>query len=177
MADTEKPTWRPCSSCKKSIPVNSKYYVCSVSTCTGARTNYVFCSVPCFERHLPIARHRDAGAVEQTAPGTPAAPATPAAAESKPAQAASTSQGNRVYAATPAAKPATASAKLPREVLIIASRLKEYVHARSEYNTSGSVMEVLSDHVRIICDRAIDNARAEGRKTVMDRDFEFLKKS
>ena len=170
MSDTEKAVWRPCSSCKKPIHVNTKYYVCSVSTCTGPRTNYVFCSVPCFERHLPIARHRDAGAVEMTAPRDAA---SVPAGEAKPQQA----QGNRVYAAAPAAKPATASAKLPRETLIIASRLKEYVHARSEYNTSGSVMDVLSDHVRIVCDRAIDNARAEGRKTVMDRDFDFLKKS
>jgi histone H3/H4 len=61
--------------------------------------------------------------------------------------------------------------------LIIASRLKEYITARSEYNTSGSVMDVLSDHIRVITDRAIDNARAEGRKTVLDRDFDFLKKS
>lgn len=43
-------------------------------------------------------------------------------------------------------------------------------------NTSGGVMDVLSDYVRVLCDRAIDNARADGRKTVMDRDFEFLKK-
>jgi len=66
---------------------------------------------------------------------------------------------------------------IPREVLIVASRLKEYIDARSGgYNTSASVMDVLSDYVRILCDRAIDQARADGRRTVMDRDFEFLKK-
>lgn len=43
-------------------------------------------------------------------------------------------------------------------------------------NTSGQVMDVLSDHLRVICDRAIENARAEGRKTVLDRDFAFLKR-
>lgn len=68
------------------------------------------------------------------------------------------------------------ASQAPREVLIIASRLKEYIQARSEFNTSASVMDVLSDHIRIVCDRAIDNARAEGRKTVLDRDFDFLKK-
>jgi histone H3/H4 len=36
-------------------------------------------------------------------------------------------------------------------------------------------MDVLSDHLRTITDRAIANARSEGRKTVMDRDFSFLK--
>lgn len=63
----------------------------------------------------------------------------------------------------------------PQEVLIIASRLKEFVHARSEMNTSAQVVDVLSDYVRVLCDRAIDNARAAGRKTLMDRDFDFLK--
>lgn len=38
-------------------------------------------------------------------------------------------------------------------------------------------MEVLSDYVRVLCDRAIDHARAEGRRTVLDRDFDFLKKN
>ena len=38
-------------------------------------------------------------------------------------------------------------------------------------------MDVLSDYLRIVCDRAIDEARADGRRTVMDRDFEFLKKN
>jgi histone H3/H4 len=42
-------------------------------------------------------------------------------------------------------------------------------------NTSASVMDVLSDYVRVLCDRAIDNARSEGRKTVLDRDFSFFK--
>lgn len=68
------------------------------------------------------------------------------------------------------------AAPVQREVLIIASRLKEYIAARSEMNTSASVMDVLSDHVRVLADRAIDSARSEGRKTVLDRDFNFLKK-
>lgn len=154
--------WRPCSSCKKSIIFNSTYFICSVSTCNGQRTGYVFCSVACFERHLPVARHKDAGAIEKKAP---------ASAASEPAQAA-----NRVYATASINKPAASNSQIPRDVLVVASRLKEYVFARSEYNTSQAVMDVLSDHLRIVCDRAIDNARAEGRKTVMDRDFEFLKK-
>lgn len=63
-----------------------------------------------------------------------------------------------------------------REVLVIASRLKDYIQARGEMNTSGAVMDVLSDHLRVIADRAIESARAEGRRTVLDRDFNFLKK-
>jgi hypothetical protein len=186
---TAENTWRKCSSCKKSIALGARYYICSVSTCNGLRTGYVFCSVHCFERHLPAARHKDAGAVEMTAPKitdalSPQASSAGAAASAtglsttpKPA-AAEARAPNRVFASssttasTVSAKPAVG----PREVLVIASRLKDYVQARSEYNTSQSVMDVLSDHLRVVCDRAIDNARADGRKTVMDRDFEFLRK-
>ena len=39
-------------------------------------------------------------------------------------------------------------------------------------NTSGDVMEVLSHLVRRLTDRAVYRARSEGRKTVMDRDYE-----
>lgn len=171
MEQTNADTWRPCSSCKKSIPLNSKYYVCSVSTCNNQRTGYVFCSVPCFERHLPIARHRDAGAIEKKAPSAPDSDV----ANTTVAQSATTRPPARVIAPAKDTKQLSAKSQLPKEVLVIASRLKDYIQARSDYNTSGSVMDVLSDHLRILCDRAIDNARAEGRKTVMDRDFDFLK--
>jgi len=169
---SETPTdnfWRKCSSCKTPIPFNSTYYVCSVSTCNNQRTGYAFCSVHCFERHLPGARHKDAAAVEKAAPPAQDASRPPAEPARSPA---------RVFAThSPAGgKPhAPPRAAAPNEVLVIASRLKDYIHARSEFNTSASVMDALSEHLRIICDRAIDNARAEGRKTVMDRDFAFLK--
>ncbi len=165
MENTPQTFWRKCSSCKKPIALGARYYVCSVSTCNGQRTGYVFCDVPCFERHLPAARHKDAGAVEKTAPKTPEAPVEQRA----PA---------RVFASTPTAAPASSpKSQIPKEVLVIASRLKDYIQARADYNTSASVMDVLSEHLRVVCDRAIDNARAEGRKTVMDRDFAFLKNS
>jgi histone H3/H4 len=38
-------------------------------------------------------------------------------------------------------------------------------------NTSGDVADILSDFVRSHCDEAIENARKDGRKTVMARDF------
>ena len=150
--------WRKCSSCKNPIALGARYYVCSVSTCNSPRTGYVFCSVPCWEVHLPSARHKDAAAIEQFAPRTVTTPP----------------DGTRrvVAASTPAAKIGAAPA--PREVLIIASRLKDYVQARADMNTGGAVIDVLSDFVRAACDRAIENARADGRKTVLDRDFGFL---
>ena len=190
MSDGAVDFWRKCSSCKKAIPFSTTYYVCSVSTCTALRTNYVFCSVHCFERHLPGARHKDAAAIEKTSEsaaqaasqaasqsvfGPTSRPATQSPSSSAPPSAAVPAKPpQRVFASPSPQRPANAPS-IPREVLVIASRLKDYVQARSEYNTSASVMDVLSDHLRVICDRAIDNARAEGRKTVMDRDFEFLK--
>jgi hypothetical protein len=57
-------------------------------------------------------------------------------------------------------------------VLVVMSKLKNYVRARSGYNTSDRVAEPLSDALRELCDRAIEKARAEGRRTLLDRDFE-----
>lgn len=160
METSENQFWRKCNSCKKPIAWGAKYYVCSVSTCNGQRTGYVFCSVACFEIHLPSARHKDAAAMENIAPASGGI---------------SPGGGKRTIIASTMSTPARRS-NIPRDVLIIASRLKDYIQARGDMNTSGQVMDVLSDYLRIVCDRAIDNARSEGRKTVLDRDFQFLKK-
>ena len=61
--------------------------------------------------------------------------------------------------------------EVPREVLVVVSKLKGYIKARSGMNTSDGVIPVLSDEIRKMCDRAIENATRDGRKTVMDRDF------
>jgi histone H3/H4 len=59
-----------------------------------------------------------------------------------------------------------------KEVLVVVSKLKNYIRESSGgFNTSGNVAPRLSDVIRTLCDRAIDNARKDGRKTVMDRDF------
>lgn len=163
MEESASTFWRKCSSCKNAISWGAKYYICSVSTCTSARTDYVFCSMDCFERHLPGARHKDPGAIAKQAPAAGGASFSSAAP----------GPTRRVISSAPTVP--SHKPTVPREVLIIASRLKEYIQARADYNTSGSVMDVLSDYVRILCDRAIDNARSEGRKTVLDRDFDFLK--
>lgn len=58
------------------------------------------------------------------------------------------------------------------DVLVVASKIKGYIRAKSGMNTSGAVMGVLSDRVRTLCERAIERATSAGRKTVMDRDFD-----
>ena len=65
---TEDGIWKHCNMCKAPIAFGAEYYVCSVSTCNRKRTGLLFCSLPCFEAHLPTARHRDAWAERETAP-------------------------------------------------------------------------------------------------------------
>ena len=60
-----------------------------------------------------------------------------------------------------------------REVLVVVSKLKNYIKAAAGMNTSGNVVPVLSELIRKTCDKAIEKAKNDGRKTVMDRDFEI----
>lgn len=58
------------------------------------------------------------------------------------------------------------------EVLVVASKVKNYIKAKGDMKTSASVLEVLSDRLRSMCDQAVETARNDGRKTVLDRDFQ-----
>lgn len=166
---SEADTWRRCSACKKPIALGAMYYTCSVSTCNQKRTGLVFCDVSCWEVHLPVAKHRKAWALEQTAPRTPEPEAPPAAT-------AKTREPRRIL---PKSSPATGSGSsalqsaddIPREILVVASRLKEYVRQRSGFNTSERVLGPLSDILREVVDEAIENAARDERKTVLDRDI------
>lgn len=59
-----------------------------------------------------------------------------------------------------------------QEVLVVASKIKKYIKEAGDMKTSGNVLTALSDRLRGMCDQAIQNARSDGRKTVLDRDFE-----
>ena len=179
--------FKVCSSCRNSIDFGDIYWVCSVSTCNRKRTGLYFCSVACWEAHLPSMRHREAWAVEKRAPSEveyerlrreeEAAEAAEAAAEASSASrtdAAPASEAPRRVVASGGDPDAGGSGDVPRDILIVVSKLKKYIKARSGYNTSDSVMSVLSDHVRDVCDRAIRHAGQDGRKTVLDRDFKAI---
>ncbi len=178
---TQSETWRRCSACKKPIALGATYYVCSVSTCNRPRTGLVFCDVSCWEVHLPVARHREAWAEEQTAPRTaegapfPAPVRVPATGTGKPENEKTTTPAvrpaKRSIIRKADSRPSPAKDDLPQEVLIVASRLKDYVRARSGMNTSDRVLEPLSEIIRAVCDEAIRNAEQDGRKTVLDRDL------
>lgn len=194
--DDDATIWKRCSTCRGPIDFGSIYYVCSVSTCNRARVTYRFCTVECWEEHLPLMRHREAWAVEETAPTREAWEGGETSASSSPPDG-PTSEISKVdvtpgtatppvVAASPdaprrrirvgSAPKSAAAPEPPGEVLVVVSRFKNYVKERFGMNTSDGVVDALSDHLRVVTRRAAENARADGRKTVMDRDFEFLRK-
>ena len=148
----EQNYWRKCSVCKKEIPFNSTYYACSVSTCR----KQVFCTDTCWDIHAPTMNHKSAWAEQEKAPSKDQE-------ERKPRRIIVQSAGNSTDQAT--------LGSFDRDILIVASKLKKYLKDRHDLNTSSNVMDRLSDLVRNLCDNAVENARAESRKTLMDRDF------
>ncbi len=156
--------WRKCSTCKKDILLNAKYFECSVSTCTGQRTGYVFCTLSCWEVHLPGAKHRNAGAVEKKAPYS-------AELQTSSSLSSATETAQRRILVSSAPSQTVIKSTMSQEVLVVVSKMKQYIRDVSQMNTSEDVNQVLSDFIRVKCDQAIDHARADGRKTVMARDF------
>lgn len=181
----EDGTWKHCNICKSPIAFQAEYFVCSVSTCNRKRTGLNFCSLSCFEAHLPTARHRDAWAERQQAPSASEWRATLAAEAAADAPAARATGPLQSPAAKPEpqkAEPQKAEAQAgaapkgegptdDHEILVVVSKLKKYVRDWSGMSTSDAAMNVLSDHLREMCREATRNAGADGRRTVLDRDF------
>jgi histone H3/H4 len=63
-------------------------------------------------------------------------------------------------------------AKKPVEVLFVKSKIREYIKSK-ECNTSGDVIDgpALNDAIVTILDAAIGRAKANGRKTVQEKDL------
>jgi hypothetical protein len=149
----ETTSWRKCGSCKKDIGFNTIYQVCSVSSCS----KHVYCSVNCWDLHNPIMNHKSSWAEEKRSPA-------------KPDAVSEASEGTRRVIVTP--KQIISEVSDSTEVLIVASKLKQYIKDKYDMNTAASVMDALSNNVRRMTDKAADKARSEGRKTIMDRDFD-----
>jgi hypothetical protein len=169
-----------------------------------------FCSVACFQAHVPTLRHRDAWAEEKRAPTFEAWEAGRVAREEQerleravadqerlervvtnqqrsertvanndrgPGVTARASSVGRQAAAATGWKPAASkelamsNEETPKEVLVVVSKVKTYIRAKSGMNTSDAVTEALSELVRSTCDQAVERAKSEGRKTVMARDI------
>jgi histone H3/H4 len=58
-----------------------------------------------------------------------------------------------------------------KEILVIASKLKKHIRSTAGMSTAANVAPALSDIIRSLCAQAIEKAKADRRKTVMDRDF------
>lgn len=155
---TEVTYWRKCGSCKKEIGFGVNYQACNVSTCR----KLVFCSVDCWNLHNPVMNHKSSWAEENRSPrkedykleSDAQAPRRIIVGASQPNQSMDSNSANE------------------EEILIVASKLKQYIKDKYDLNTSANVMEALSRIVRRSTDQAVSKARSEGRKTVMDRDYE-----
>jgi len=165
---TDDATWKRCNSCKRPIGFGATHFTCSVSTCNRKGTDFVFCSVDCWDAHVPVLRHRDAWADEQTAP---TAEAWKRAQAATPAPHATDATPARRPEAAASARPRGDAVQPARDVLVVVSKLKLYIRQASGLSTSDDVIDPLSDRLRRLCDDAIEHARADGRKTVMARDF------
>lgn len=57
------------------------------------------------------------------------------------------------------------------EALVVASKVKKLIKDETGLSTSAQAIEQLTVRVQTVCLKAIENARGDKRKTVMDRDF------
>jgi hypothetical protein len=171
---TDASAFKHCSTCKKPIGFGTPYFQCSVSTCNRPRVGLFFCTVECWDAHLPMMRHREAWAEKVTAP-------TRQAYEQAEAETARRDEEKKAPPAPAEAEPGDARRRIvgaptprepvPKDVLVVVSKLKAYIRATSGMNTSDDVVDFLSDRLRALCNEAIEEARLAGRKTVMERDF------
>jgi histone H3/H4 len=149
--------WRKCGSCKKEIGFNTIYQMCNVSSCR----KFVYCSVDCWNLHNPVMNHKSSWAEENRSPSK---------VEARIVQ---NDSGNAPRRILIQSKTISSNASDDsEEILIVASKLKQYIKDKFDMNTAANVMEALSRDVRRLTDRAVEKARSEGRKTVMDRDYE-----
>lgn len=58
------------------------------------------------------------------------------------------------------------------ETLVIASKVKAYIKKSGDLKCSATVIDVLSEKVRKLCDEAIESAKSDKRKTVQEKDFQ-----
>ncbi len=149
--------WRKCIVCKKEINFSTKYYKCSVTSCDKKRAPAQFCSVDCWGVHSSTLNHKSAWAEEfhslsksewQSAPKVRIVTGKSSSSDSN-----------------------SSNENLPNDILVVVSKMKAYVKAKGDLNTSADVSDALSDIIRRECDKAIERARADGRKTLMGKDF------
>lgn len=57
------------------------------------------------------------------------------------------------------------------DILVVASKVRKYIKEKGECNTSAETIDILSKAVEKLCERGLEAAKSDGRKTVMARDI------
>lgn len=57
------------------------------------------------------------------------------------------------------------------DILVVTSKVKKFIKEKGECNTSAETIDVLSKAMERLCEKGIEHAKQEGRKTVMARDI------
>ncbi|MBI5346577.1 MAG: hypothetical protein HZB76_05500 [Chlamydiae bacterium] len=57
------------------------------------------------------------------------------------------------------------------EALVVVSKVKKFIKEKGDMNTSSTALDSLTKLVENECIKAIEKAKLDKRKTVMDRDF------
>lgn len=162
--------WKKCSSCKKEIDFDTVYKLCSVSTCRGKRTGLVFCSVACWDSHLGFAKHRESHAEEHTSPSRAAYMNSLESEQPSREPVRRKIVSSAASPAKPALKTSTGSYNV--DTLVVVSKVKNFIKDQSGFSTSQCCIEALTQKVMQECLKAMEQAQASGRKTVMGRDVE-----
>jgi hypothetical protein len=164
--------WKRCSSCKKEIPFGAAYQRCSVSTCNSRKTGLSFCSVNCWDAHLGFANHRESSALEERAPSK----AQFLREQSDQQEKTMSDTTNKRVIVRPSVDEEGSGGVAPVQLmevdsLVVVSKVKKLIRDQSSFNTSQCAVDALTQVVVKECLRAIESAKANGRKTVMGRDF------
>lgn len=61
--------------------------------------------------------------------------------------------------------------KYMADILVVTSKVKKFIKEKGGCNTSAETIDILSKAVERLCQKGVDSAKADGRKTVMARDI------
>lgn len=57
------------------------------------------------------------------------------------------------------------------DVLVVTSKVKKFIKEKGQMNTSAETIDILSQAIERLCQKGVESAKADGRKTVMARDI------
>lgn len=57
------------------------------------------------------------------------------------------------------------------DTLVVTSKVKKFIKEKGQMNTSAETIDMLSKAIEKLCQKGIESAKADGRKTVMARDI------